>query len=370
MSASVGQVTDTNPIVNDPFRQPSQFWHFSGDAPELREGRRPAGYLPPAPKHDGEVRITDEAIELKLINDLRDRVGRWRADGYPGATKVTRDLFDFWFDDERKQSTTRPFFAQQEAIETIAFLTEAPSDRRVGIKVPEPESFLRLGTKMATGTGKTLVMALIITWCGLNKASNRQDRRYSDAFLVVCPNLTVLMRLTGREGLIPSEPESAFEVYDLIPRNMSKLIGQVKVQVINWHKLAPFEDPEHGIVQRGPESDGAFARRVLDGTNRQEGTHRRLERRSASRMATSARSHLQGHRRGQEGGRDCDRVGRWAGEDPSSDRDPALPRPIRNTDVPESCWTEGLGSLRVGCLRLCSGGRNRVGASQDPSRPN
>lgn len=265
MSGSVGQVTDTNPIVNDPFEEPARYWHFSGDAPELRDGRRPAGYLPPAPKHDGEVRITDEAIELQLINELRARVGQWRAEGYAGATKVTRDLFDFWFDPERQQSTTRPFFAQQEAIETLAFLIEAPTDRRVGIKVPEPEAFLRLGTKMATGTGKTLVMALIITWCGLNKAANRQDRRFSDAFLVVCPNLTVLTRLTGREGLIPSEPESAFEVYDLIPRNMSKLIGQVKVQVINWHKLAPFEDPERGIVQRGPESDNAFARRVLEG---------------------------------------------------------------------------------------------------------
>ena len=264
MTASVGQVTETNPIVNNPFREPSRFWHFSGDTPELREGRRQAGYLPPSPKHDGAVRITDEAIELKLINDLRDRVRQWRSGGYPGATRVTRDLFDFWFDDERGQSTTRPFFAQQEAIETIAFLTEASSDRLVGIEIPKRESFLRLGTKMATGTGKTLVMALIIAWCGLNKASNRQDRRYSDAFLVVCPNLTVLMRLTGREGLIPSEPESAFEVYDLIPRNMSKLIGQIKVQVINWHKLAPFEDPEHSIVQRGAESDSAFVRRVLD----------------------------------------------------------------------------------------------------------
>jgi len=263
VSQTVGQVTDVNPIVNDPFEEPSRHWYFSGDAPKLREGRRSAGYLPPAPKHDGQVRITDEAIELQLINELRGRVGQWRSESYPGATRVTRDLFDFWFDAERQQSTTRPFFAQQEAIETIAFLIEAPADRRVGIKVPAPESFLRLGTRMATGTGKTLVMALIISWCGLNKAANHQDRRFSDAFLVICPNLTVLTRLTGREGLVPSEPESAFEVYDLIPRNMSKLIGQVKV--INWHKLAPFEDPERGIVQRGSESDGAFARRVLDG---------------------------------------------------------------------------------------------------------
>ncbi len=255
-------VVDANPIINDPFTEPTRYWHFGDVAPTLRDGRRMAGYLAPSP--DGLLRITDELIPLELANDLRGRVRQWREDGYPGVTTITRDLFRHWFDDDRRLTNTRPFFAQQESIETLVFLTEAPDERRVGVAVPSAgEAYSRWAVKMATGTGKTLVMALTTAWSGLNKVHARQDARFADQVLVVCPNLTVRDRLTGPGGLDPKHPESLYIGFDLIPPQHTSLLGQVRVQVMNWHQLAPKEDPKRSVVRRGRESDAAFCRRVL-----------------------------------------------------------------------------------------------------------
>jgi type III restriction enzyme len=259
----VSTLIEGNPIINNAFAEPSRYWHFSGVTPETREGRRTAGYLAPSP--DGQLKITDEVIPLAVVNDLRDRVRQWRADDYPGATNLTRDLFRYWFDDARITSATRPFFCQQEAIETVVFLVEAPERLRVGIDVTgSGEAYARWAVKMATGTGKTMVMALTIAWSGLNRSVNRRDARFTDQFLVVAPNLTVRDRLTGADGLDPSHPESAYVSFDLIPPQHTSLLGQIRVQVMNWHGLAPKGDPKRSVVKRGRESDAAFCRRVLD----------------------------------------------------------------------------------------------------------
>src|SRR3954447_5592360 len=249
--AQVGQVTDQNPIINDPFAEPARHWHFGDGAPAIREGRRVAGYIPPMVK-GGQLQITDELVMLEQVNRIRDRVRDWREDGYPGATQVTKALFEHWFDPERNM---RPFFAQREAIETIAWLTEAPADKRVGIEITQYEAYVRWAIKLATGAGKTLVMAMTVAWSGLNKVANRQDRRFADAFLVVAPNLTVKGRLTGDDGLLPSDANSAYERFELIPGQYAGLLGQVRVQVVNWHQLAPKEDPKRSVLRRGRESD-------------------------------------------------------------------------------------------------------------------
>lgn len=257
-----GQVVESNPIINDPFSEPTRHWHFAGLVPEIREGRRVAGYLAPSP--DGELRITDEVIPLEVVNDLRARVKKWREDEYPGITTITRDLFRHWFDDGRMATQTRPFFCQQEALETIVFLTEAPEHLKVGLEIPTSgEAYTRWAIKLATGAGKTLVMALVIAWTSLNKAANKKDTRFTDQILVVCPNLTVRERLSGLDGIDPTHPKSAFVGFDLIPSQFSSLLGQARVQVMNWHQLAPMEDPKRSVVNRGPESDRAFCRRVL-----------------------------------------------------------------------------------------------------------
>jgi type III restriction enzyme len=215
--APEGQVTEQNPIINDPYSEPTQHWVFGEGEPRVEPGRRPSGYLPPVTK-DGQLQITDQVILMEHVNNIRSRVREWRDERYPGASPITRELFDRWFDSENEPGA-KVFFAQREAIETIAFLTEAPPDRRVGIEIPRPEAFERWATKLATGTGKTLVMAMVIAWSGLNKAANRQDTRFADAFLVVAPNLTVKERLRGIDGLDPQYPQSVYSSFNLIPGN-------------------------------------------------------------------------------------------------------------------------------------------------------
>jgi type III restriction enzyme len=256
-----GQVTEQNPIINDPYEAPSRRWEFGEGEPRVVDGRRESGYLPPVVK-GGQLQITDQVILNEQVNRIRDRVRKWGEQGYPGATAVTQDLFDRWFDPDREPGT-RPFFAQREAMETVAFLTEGPPDRLVGITVPKLEAYERWAIKLATGAGKTLVMGMVITWSGLNKVANRQDTRFSDAFLVVCPNLTVKERLSGIEGLKPSEPQSTYKAFDLIPGNYSGVFGQIRVMITNWHQLAEETDPKRSVLRRGPESDAAFCHRVL-----------------------------------------------------------------------------------------------------------
>lgn len=255
----VGQVTDANPIINDAFDEPAHRWEFGEGAPQVVEGRRAAGYIPPAPKGE-QLRITDEVVRLDHVNLIRERVKDWRRREYPGATPVTKELFAHWFDPERE---LRPFFAQREAIETVAFLAEAGEERRQGIDLVGYEDYQRWAVKLATGAGKTLVMAMTIAWSSINKRANPRDRRFADAFLVVCPNLTVKERLRGKDGLLPADPESAYAGFDLIPGTYSSLFGQARVMVVNWHQLAPREERRYRVLKRGPESDAAFARRVL-----------------------------------------------------------------------------------------------------------
>src|SRR5690606_14993563 len=242
MTASPGVVIDANPIINDPFSEPTRYWHFGDVTPELREGRRTAGYLATSP--DGQLRITDDLIPLEVVNDLRGRVSAWRQSNYPGTSQVTRDLFDYWFDEERRATNTRPFFCQQEAVETIAFLTEAPADLKVGVSVPASgEVYQRLAVKLATGGGKTLVMSMLIAWAGFNCLAWRPDERFTGQFLVVAPILTVRDWLSGAGGLAPRQPESLYEQFDLVPPKFSTRLGQPYVQVATWHQLAPKEDP-------------------------------------------------------------------------------------------------------------------------------
>lgn len=262
--ANAPTVIEGNPIINDAFKEPNRHWDFTGLTPFIAEGRREAGYLAPSP--DGNLKITDQVIPIAVANQLRDKVRVWRADGYPGATQITRDLFDYWFDDSRISQNSRPFFCQQEAVETIVFLTEAPDHLKVGIDVPASgEAYTRWAIKMATGTGKTFVMSMLIAWTGLNRTANRQDPRFTDQILVMAPNVTVRDRLSGIGGLDPKHPESGFATsqFDLIPPQYSTLLGQVRVQVVNWHGLAPHEDPKRSVLKRGRESDAAFCRRVL-----------------------------------------------------------------------------------------------------------
>src|SRR5919109_2029406 len=191
------------PILNFPYEEPQAYWYIEeGNPPERRSGRRPAGYFyhdSNAPAGDSEHEARGQWVELTLVNQIRQRLTEWRQQGWPGVTRTTLELLNYWRRDGRAQ---RLFFAQLEAVETIIFLTEARADLLQGLNVPldepSPErqaegfsDFKRYACKMATGTGKTTVMGLLAAWSILNKVNSRNDARFSDVVLVVCPNVTI-----------------------------------------------------------------------------------------------------------------------------------------------------------------------------------
>ena len=166
MTTQPGTVIEGNPIINDVFAEPTRYWHFSGLAPEVREARRTAGYLAPSP--DGQLQITDEVIPLETVNDLRDvrAVAHRRL---PRHNNVTRDLFRHWFDDDRRRQHPAVLLPAGRGRDPRVPHRSARAIK-VGVTIPASgEAYSRWAVKMATGTGKTVVMAVVTAWSGLNK---------------------------------------------------------------------------------------------------------------------------------------------------------------------------------------------------------
>ncbi|MBI3761101.1 MAG: DEAD/DEAH box helicase family protein [Chloroflexi bacterium] len=271
-----------DPIINRPFDEPQQYWHIvEGEPPELRPVRRlPLYYYRPpnyGTSRDPRGRESEAgiAIELKLVTLIRQKVKDWREAGYPGASRATLELLNWWAREGRKQPL---FFAQREAAETIIFLTEARADFLQGISIPrddigrgEKNAFNRYACKMATGSGKTTVMGMLAAWSILNKLSARGDARFSDVVLVVCPNLTIRNRL---QELDPLRGEaSLYLTRDLVPPHLMTLLTQGRVIVTNWHVFEPHEVNTAGgdsgrVVKRGVPVE-VTVKRVVDG-RRQE----------------------------------------------------------------------------------------------------
>jgi type III restriction enzyme len=250
----------TSLIINLPFVEPQQHWAENADRTLRIEGtRRPAGY---------EIIDTREntrrQVPIPLVDDIRTRVAQWRADGWPGTTAVTQELLLHWWDHDRVSGRQYPFyFCQLEAIETLIWCTEAQAEYRQGINVQgDGGSFGRLCNKMATGSGKTTVMAMIITWQVLNALTYpKSPRKYSSAIFAVAPGLTVKDRL---RVLLPGDPGNYYDVFGLCPsEGLRQKLNRADILIENWHTLMPLRDKDRSVVRKGAESDEAFTRRVL-----------------------------------------------------------------------------------------------------------
>ncbi|WP_058868415.1 BPTD_3080 family restriction endonuclease [Chloracidobacterium thermophilum] len=252
-------------IINSPYEEPQRHWRYDRETRtfELVEGRRPAGYVVATPSSKA---FDDPGIfvEIPLVNQIRPRVKAWREAGYPGVTSITKRLLEHWRDPERFEAR-RFFFCQLEAVETLIWLTEAPAADRVGIEIPgDGGAFPRQCCKMATGTGKTVVMAMVIAWQVLNKVAAPQDTRFSKNVLVIAPGLTVKKRLAVLE---PTAAGNYYEAFDIAPSALLDKLRQGKVLVRNWHALA-WESEEQvkkrkSVDKRGVKSDEAYTREVL-----------------------------------------------------------------------------------------------------------
>lgn len=252
-------------IINSPYEEPAQHWNYHREsrAFSLKDGRRPAGYVIAS---ESSRSFDDPGIfvQIPLVNLIRPRIQAWREAGYPGVTGITKRLLEYWQDKEEFDAR-RFFFCQLEAAETLIWLTEAPESDKVGVDIPsDGGEFLRLCTKLATGGGKTLVMAMAIAWQTLNKVAYPQDKRFSKHILIVAPGLTVKSRLSVLE---PSNPENYFEAFRIVPPTLMDQLRQGKVIIRNWHILnwetTAQIKKKRSVDKRGARSDEAYVRDVL-----------------------------------------------------------------------------------------------------------
>jgi len=187
-------------------------------------------------------------------------VDAWRDADYPGVTIVTRKLLEHWHDREARQY---PFyFCQLEAIETLIWWVEAAPAFKQGIAIPgDGGAWERLCNKMATGSGKTMVMAMIIAWQVLNALTYpKRNKDFSRAVFIVAPGLTVKERL---QVLVPSEG-SYYDEFALCPSEaLRQKLNQAEILIENWHTLMPLKEVQRSVVKKGTESDRAFSSRVL-----------------------------------------------------------------------------------------------------------
>ncbi len=252
-------------IINSPYEEPREHWKYDRESRLFSRvpGRRSAGYIRAS---ESSKTFDDPGIfvELPLVNTIRNRVNTWREAAYPGVSGITKRLLDHWRDPEQRENH-RLFFCQLEAIETLIWLTEAPSSERIGINIPsDGGNFQRLCSKMATGSGKTIVMAMLIAWQVLNKVTYPQDKRFSKNIFVVAPGLTVKNRL---QVLVPG-PHDYYQEFSVIPPGLEDKLRQGKVLIRNWHAL-DWDSEERiakrrSVDKRGALSDEAYVREVLE----------------------------------------------------------------------------------------------------------
>jgi type III restriction enzyme len=239
-----------NPIINSPYRAPGRHFAFDNDGITNRiiDGRRDSSYFVPVPrprKRGTQIQLelgelTGDQIEKNdFVNQVRGRVGRWRQAGHPDITATTRRLLDYWTDPGRDNPI---LFCQLEAAETAIYLAESAQKagdvwirNELDRQNEEHNARLnRIALKMATGTGKTVVMAMLIAWQTINKAASPNDARFARRFLIVAPGLTIRDRL---RVLRPEQDENYYKLRDLVPPDLEPDLIQARIVITNFHAL-------------------------------------------------------------------------------------------------------------------------------------
>jgi type III restriction enzyme len=259
-----------NPILNSPYDEPAR--HYATDAQgnlnyrDIRPGRRiftpDVPQVPIGQQNQGSMfDVNDSRAEYgeHLINRLRDELRAWRQSGYRGVTsRVTRDLLDYWFANPERAAHQKLFFAQQEAVEAAIWLNEVAEKSNTGTHLQtqlrqrqasagdDTASHLpRVAFKMATGSGKTVVMACLILYHYLNRREYRNDTRYVDYFLILAPGITIRDRLNvllpDQRNTPPATARDYYQQRTLVPPAHQHALDELAHRLIitNYHEFLP-----------------------------------------------------------------------------------------------------------------------------------
>lgn len=248
------------PILNSPYAYPSLHWELDSTGQptqKIIESRRFAEFITPIPKPKklkrntnqqelvigNEVSTEEQQYHSAIINGVRAEVDKWRSIPNPndwGVTPETARLLQHWR--HHDFSGVRPFFCQVEAAETAIWLTEvAPNKGKAAQKFIDHlndanedanPGVMRLALKLATGAGKTTVMAMLIAWQTINAVRHPASKKYTRGFLLVAPGLTIKDRL---RVLLPNDSESYYKTRELIPSDMMGELEKCKIVITNYH---------------------------------------------------------------------------------------------------------------------------------------
>ena len=288
------------PILNSPYECPARHWELdeSGQPTNrILDRRRQVSFITPIPKPKkvkgaqqnldldeaaSQVATEDQQYELaQTINSVRSAVDRWRTLTDLGEWRVTPEtarLLHHWR--RHRFNDIRPFFCQVEAVETAIWLTEVAPQLGAGRQFLEHldrvnkeanPALSRLALKLATGAGKTTVMAMLIAWQTINAVRRPNSRRFTRGFLVVTPGITIKDRL---RVLQPNDPDSYYQSRELVPGDMLGDLDRAKIVITNFHAFKRRETMEvskggRALLQgRGPdlkstESEGQMLQRVM-----------------------------------------------------------------------------------------------------------
>jgi type III restriction enzyme len=248
------------PILNSPYERPSRHWELDDSGQPTQnviDSRRKASFITPIPKpkkrkSSGQGEMTlDEGSGLStqkqqydstsIINEVRGYVDTWRnlAPSQWGVTPETARLLQHWR--HHPYSNQRPFFCQVEAIETAIWLSEVAPHSTAGKRLlsylesanKDANPLLnRLALKLATGAGKTTVMAMLIAWQTINAVRRPGSKQFTRGFLIVAPGLTIRDRL---RVLQPNDPENYYLTRELVPHDMLEDLQRAKIVITNYH---------------------------------------------------------------------------------------------------------------------------------------
>lgn len=269
----MSDVIINNPVINSPFGKPVRHFEFGdgGMTGSILGGRRDSSYFVPIAQSRRQNQLSletewtrDRLRANELVNRIRERVDTWRQGGHQGTTPTTARLLTYWTDPSRDRKL---FFCQIEALETAIYISEIAGKygdawianllREANATGGNPELF-RMAHKMATGSGKTVVMAMLISWQALNKVANPQDARFTDAFLIVCPGITIRDRL---RVLLPNDPENYYRKLDVLPPDLQEQVERAKIVITNYHAFIPRERGDAARLTKellGSKQSGAF----------------------------------------------------------------------------------------------------------------
>lgn len=257
-----------HPILNSPYEYPHRHWELDEagqPTQKVIEQRRGAKFVTPIPKPKKKKApstqkgfVFDEGKGLStaeqqydptsIINEVRGHVDTWRALPNPAQWQVTPEtarLLQHWRHHEF--SGVRPFFCQVEAVETAVWLSEVAPHSRHGKRLLDHlaaankdanPQLMRLALKLATGAGKTTVMAMLIAWQTVNAVRREGSKIFTRGFLICAPGLTIKDRL---RVLQPNDPDSYYASREIVPNDMLDDINRAKIVITNFHAFKPRE---------------------------------------------------------------------------------------------------------------------------------